>query len=348
MADTNYTFRKLATVPASGLTAGTIYFETSTRQIKIATSATETQSFGGNIKDASFLDGVLTILKNSGDTITLNFSDVASASQTMAVFEELKNALEGKVTSVGAGNGTEIGGTATEPTVSVKINASDKVLSVNGSGVAATITLSYDSAAKKITLSGKGGAEIASVDATAFIKDGMVDSVTFDPETKILTITFNTDAGKEAIPVDLSSLVDTYTAGTGISITGNVISLNVTAAGIDLSDDYAPATSYTAPAAGDSVETAIGKLAKGVADASAGGVSSVGGQTGAITVRGGQSANGAINLTMSGKEIQAQAVGLKSAAFQEADAFDAAGAAETAEQNAKEYADGLHTWAQFE
>ena len=53
----------------------------------------------------------------------------------------------------------------------------------------------------------------------------MVDNVEFDPETKILTITFNTDSGKEAITVDLSSLVDIYTAGNGIAIAENVISV---------------------------------------------------------------------------------------------------------------------------
>lgn len=348
MAKTNYIFRKVATVPTSGLVVGCIYFETSTRQVKVATSATATQAFGGNIKDASFAEGILTITKNSGESITLNFGDVASASQTMAVFEELRAAIGGKVSGVGAGSGVEIGGSAVAPTVAVKVKTGDKVLSVDANGVASTLNLAYDSAAKKIVLSGKGGTEIASVDATAFIKDGMVESVSFDPATKILTITFNTDSGKESIPVDLGSLVDTYTAGKGISITGNVISLNVNASGIDLSSSYAPASSYAAPAAGDSLEEAIGKLAKGIEDASAGGVQSVGGQSGAITVRGSQSANGAINLTMSGKEIQASAVGLKSAAFQESSAFDAAGAAATAEANAKAYADGFHVWAEFE
>ena len=53
----------------------------------------------------------------------------------------------------------------------------------------------------------------------------MVDDVSFDAASKTLTITFNTVSGKEAIPVDLSSLVDTYTAGNGIDITKNVVSV---------------------------------------------------------------------------------------------------------------------------
>ena len=54
----------------------------------------------------------------------------------------------------------------------------------------------------------------------------MVNGVSFNPENKKLTITFNTDAGTEGIEVDLSDLVDTYTAGNGINISGNSVSIN--------------------------------------------------------------------------------------------------------------------------
>lgn len=102
----------------------------------------------------------------------------------------------------------------------------------------------YISSAKTIVLY-QDSTEVATIDATAFIKDGMVDSVTVSGS--ILTIVFNTDAGKEPINVDLSDVVDlsnywtsaqtqsainqassgkqdTLTAGTGIDITNNVIS----------------------------------------------------------------------------------------------------------------------------
>ena len=55
----------------------------------------------------------------------------------------------------------------------------------------------------------------------------MVQNVSFDPETKVLTIAFNTDAGIENIEVDLASLVDAYTAGSGITISKNVIPLQL-------------------------------------------------------------------------------------------------------------------------
>lgn len=57
----------------------------------------------------------------------------------------------------------------------------------------------------------------------------MIQSVAFDTKTKHVTITFNTDAGREAIDVDLSTLVDTYKAGTGLSLANDgTFSVNTT------------------------------------------------------------------------------------------------------------------------
>lgn len=104
----------------------------------------------------------------------------------------------------------------------------EKVLSVDTDHlIKSTLSLDYDKTTKMIQLKGIGGAVVASLDAKDFIKDGMVDSVAFDPNTKHLTITFNTDSGKEAIDLDMTSLVDTYTAGQGIDITGNVVSIKI-------------------------------------------------------------------------------------------------------------------------
>lgn len=58
--------------------------------------------------------------------------------------------------------------------------------------------------------------EISRVNANAFVKDGLLESATYNANTHILTLTFNTDAGKSAIDVDLGTLVDTYTAGNGL------------------------------------------------------------------------------------------------------------------------------------
>lgn len=85
-------FQKIATVPASGLVAGRIYFETSTGMIKVATSATAVDKFGDGVKSASWDESAKTlkIINESGEEISLNLSDVASAS---AVTTELAKKL---------------------------------------------------------------------------------------------------------------------------------------------------------------------------------------------------------------------------------------------------------------
>lgn len=85
-------FQKIATVPASGLVAGRIYFETSTGMIKVATSATAVDKFGDGVKSASWDESTKTlkIINESGEEISLNLSDVASAS---AVTTELAKKL---------------------------------------------------------------------------------------------------------------------------------------------------------------------------------------------------------------------------------------------------------------
>lgn len=89
---TNLSFQKIATVPASGLVVGRIYFETSTGMIKVATSATAVDKFGDSVKSASWDKSAKTlkIINESGEEISLNLSDVASAS---AVTTELAKKL---------------------------------------------------------------------------------------------------------------------------------------------------------------------------------------------------------------------------------------------------------------
>lgn len=57
--------------------------------------------------------------------------------------------------------------------------------------------------------------------------DRFLKSVSYDDVTKTLTFTFFTGTGEESVSVDLSSLVDTYTAGDGLQLTGGVFSVKV-------------------------------------------------------------------------------------------------------------------------
>lgn len=169
------------------------------------------------------------------------------------------NDLTNKVSAVRAtaNKGIEIEGSATTPTVGIKLNPTQgnvtlslganglkaedttalrdvtgqNFIKKNGTNVEGHLNLTYNTETKKINLEGFDSSIIASIDATAFIKDGMINTVELvtDPESHdpgtYLVITFNTDAGKDAIYLDVSSLIDVYEGHNGIKVTGKDIHL---------------------------------------------------------------------------------------------------------------------------
>ena len=167
--------------------------------------------------------------------------------------------LTGKVSVVRAtaNKGIEIEGSATTPTVGIKLDptpgnvelslganglkANDTTalrdvtgqnfIKKNGTNVEGHLNLTYNTETKKINLEGFDSSIIASIDATAFIKDGMINTVELvtDPESHdpgtYLVITFNTDAGKDAIYLDVTGLIDVYQGTNGVKVTGKDIHL---------------------------------------------------------------------------------------------------------------------------
>ena len=91
-------------------------------------------------------------------------------------------------------------------------------------GLFANINLTWDRE-QGLKLIGKDSIEIATIPATDFIKDGMLENATYDEKTHKITLTFNTDSGKQAVELNLSDLVDTYEAGNGLELTGKVFSV---------------------------------------------------------------------------------------------------------------------------
>ena len=73
--------------------------------------------------------------------------------------------------------------------------------------------------------------EATYVDATPFIKDGMLDNVAYDADSNTLTFTFNTDAGKEDVEVELSDILAPYTGVDGdrikVEVSGTEISADL-------------------------------------------------------------------------------------------------------------------------
>ena len=74
---------------------------------------------------------------------------------------------------------------------------------------------------ENIVIADNEGKEIASVDASKFVADGMLTDVTYDANKNELSLTWNTDAGITKTPISLEDLVDVYTGGTGITVSSN-------------------------------------------------------------------------------------------------------------------------------
>lgn len=199
------------------------------------------------------------------DTHILKFRATHSANSWDSISDLTKysiatsNDLTRKVTRVvpAANKGIEIGGSEQTPTVGIKLDPTQgnvtlslganglkaedttalrdvtgqNFIKKNGTDVEGRLNLTYNTETKKINLEGFDSSIIASIDATAFIKDGMINTVELvtDPESHdpgtYLVITFNTDAGKDAIYLDVTSLIDVYRGTNGVIVTGKDIHL---------------------------------------------------------------------------------------------------------------------------
>lgn len=73
--------------------AGMLSFDASAQAIYVG-DGEKANLVTSRVKDATYVENVLTITKIDGTTHTLNFNDVASASGTMAAFNELKTTIE--------------------------------------------------------------------------------------------------------------------------------------------------------------------------------------------------------------------------------------------------------------
>lgn len=202
------------------------------------------------------LDGYSYILKFTVNSSSGHWTGISKLTQyRVATSDDLR----GKVSAVRptANKGIEIEGSATTPTVGIKLDPTqgNVTLSLGANGLKAEDTtalrdvtgqnfikkndttveghlnLTYNTETKKINLEGFDSSIIASIDATAFIKDGMINTVELvtDPESHdpgtYLVITFNTDAGKDAIYLDVTGLIDVYRGTNGVRVTGKDIHL---------------------------------------------------------------------------------------------------------------------------
>lgn len=108
------------------------------------------------------------------------------------------------------------------------VAASDKILTLGADKlISAAVSMSYDEETKAIKLYGKDNTELGSVDATPFIKDGMLDNVEYNPDNNTLTFTWNTESGSKTDEVILSDIIEAYTAGAGLKLAGNEFAVKI-------------------------------------------------------------------------------------------------------------------------
>lgn len=216
------------------------------------------------INSSSYLINAIVSGENT-NTYILKFKAIQSGNNWDSISNLTKYSiatsddLTRKVTKVvaAANKGIEIGGSEQTPTVGIKLDSTQgnvtlslganglkaedttalrnvtgqNFIKKNGTDVEGHLNLTYNTETKKINLEGFDSSIIASIDATAFIKDGMINTVELvtdpkyhDPGT-YLVITFNTDAGKDAIYLDVTSLINVYQGTNGVKVTGKDIHL---------------------------------------------------------------------------------------------------------------------------
>lgn len=86
--------------------------------------------------------------------------------------------------------------------------------------------LEYNSNNKRIYIV-PGASQDKTVDASAFIKDGMIDSVTISDDKKSIIITWNTDAGKESTTINLKDLIQEFSFDSNSESTANKVAFTV-------------------------------------------------------------------------------------------------------------------------
>lgn len=206
--------------------------------------------------------------------------NATAAAEAKAAADQAQRTADAKVASVGVEGAIVKSGTDTAPTIGLKLAETqgnvvlsqenglkaeidlsafgvkgvaegEKVISVSTNGLlSSTLSLKYDSVAKKINLYGKAEDEtnlISSIDATDFIKDGMLEKAELKvfgteidathPAGTYIVLTWNTDGPKTPMYINVTSLIDVYTAGNGLSLNDHEFSVNFDVAATKVSVD---------------------------------------------------------------------------------------------------------------
>ena len=167
-----------------------------------------------NTQQTGQISGLTTELGNVKASVTANATNITNLGTTVGEHTTSIGEIKQTLNNLGVKS----------------VAADEKVISADTNGALKT-TLALDSYLKDgktfIKLTGIEGAIISEFDASSFVKDGMIDTVSYDPDTKEMTITWNTEAGKQPVVIPMSGLVDTYTAGNGLALTDGEFAVKV-------------------------------------------------------------------------------------------------------------------------
>lgn len=206
---------------------------------------------GQYVDSVSETDGIITVTRkpvtSTNKTITIGTANGLDVDVNIDDKTIVRDGETGKLSVASAALVQYVGADAIKvsevqdgnKTISLAINTNDKVLTQSADGLLANINLTWDKTAG-LKLIGKGGTEITVIPAADFIKDGMLEDVELKAASveepvgeattgTFLVFTFNTDAGKKVINLDVTSLIDVYTAGNGLQLSGKQFSVKLDA-----------------------------------------------------------------------------------------------------------------------
>lgn len=240
------------------------------------------------------LDGTATIASKSGNVVTLKAGltetdgVVANNSDTDIVLADVATTGAAADVSI-ADSGDKITATNVEGALAeladritnknVSVDSNEKILAVTNNVLSTTLSVAIEKQGESgnqkdyIVLKGIGGEEISKVDATTFVKDGMISNAELfstaesgiSLETPYIKISFNTDGPSEPIRFSVKDLVDTYTSGdaTALEINGYTITPKTGAVAQNAGTLTTGGQVYTAIAAtkGQDIQTITGENA---------------------------------------------------------------------------------------
>lgn len=196
----------------------------------------------GLIKEGTTASITLAKVATTGAAVDVSVAPIIglNATNVQAALAELQGDIDSindqTITAV-ENQAVQVNTTGGNTTIGLKLADGEQVLSQTVNGLKSTIALAYDPTTTKIKLTGINGADLGTIDASNFVKDGILQDVVIvegtgaaeDGQTEVLvdghryfkftykTVYYDENEGTvdstKVVYLDVETLVDTYTAG---------------------------------------------------------------------------------------------------------------------------------------